>query len=176
VFKMLFQTLLLGAVAASAFIPAASGQVSQGRLTPSHLPPLKLDRPNWLPMTGPQIVEAFAGRMIGVDRRYEPYPGVRVNVVFIGGCPPGESFDRNGGWSKSVCFRALRTYKGKWWTEKFRGGERLCVEASDFPKLCRFVWYVSSERVIMAADSLNHDEPQDDPITFSPYRWISHGR
>ncbi|MDF7774334.1 hypothetical protein P1X14_03665 [Sphingomonas sp. AOB5] len=144
----------------SAF-PAAAQNASQ------HKPPLKLDRPGWLPLTGPQIMQTFADRMLILDEAFEPYPGVRVVTFGMGGCPPTETFSANGGWTRFECRRGPHTYQGSWTTEKFRGGERLCVQAPDFPRLCRFVWAgIAGDRIIMGANR----EHQDDPQTYNPYR------
>ncbi|AUW58068.1 hypothetical protein C1T17_08055 [Sphingobium sp. SCG-1] len=141
-----------------------------GALIATEIPPLKLDQPNWRPMTGQQISAAFRGRALYVDEAYRPYPNVKVKTFWMGGCPPSEHFAANGVWTRSECHRARKSYFGRWETERFRGGERLCVEAPNFPKLCRFVWLgAAGDRVFMAADKLFWEEPMDDPRTFNPY-------
>jgi len=147
-------------------VPAATGAPV------SRIPPLRLDRPRWLPMTGPQIVARFRDRTLVVNENYQPLPGVRVETYWVGGCPPSETFSANGGWTRSMCQRMAKVYEGKWTTEPLRGAERLCVEAPDFPKLCRFVWEGKSrEEVFMAADWGGGSE--EDARIFNPYRLIA---
>lgn len=150
-----------------------SSEQPGGAVTATQVPPLKLDQPDWRPMTGPEISAAFRGRVLNVDEAYQPYPKVRVKTFWMGGCPPREYFAANGVWTRSECHRALKSYSGRWETERFRGGERLCVAATDFPKLCRVVWLgAASDQVFMAADKTFWEEPMDDPITFNPYRLV----
>jgi hypothetical protein len=135
----------------------------------AHVPPLRVDRPDWQSLDAAQIVATFSGYGLNVDEDYEPYPGVRIKARFRGGCPPSEAFERNGHWKKTMCARARRFYSGSWSTEKFRGGgERICVEAPDYPRLCRSVWPLSDQRVIMAGEV--YGESQDDPSAYNLYR------
>jgi hypothetical protein len=163
-------------LAALTIVLTADGQSAPlaADTTISRLPPFKLDRPDWLPLTPQQIAGALAGRALLVDEDYQPFPGVKIKTFWMGGCPPREAFSSNGDWSRYVCQRGPHIYTGRWKTEKFRGGDRLCVEAPDFPKLCRFVWREASDnRVIMAADPIFLNEHQDDPRTFNPYRLVA---
>lgn len=146
----------------------------EGAVVATKMPPLKLDQPDWQPMTGQQISAAFTGRVLTLDDTYRPSPMIRVKTFWRGGCPPSEQFAPNGVWTRYECQRAPKVYSGRWETERFRGGERLCVAAPDFPRLCRFVWLgASSGRIFMAADGLFWDEPMDDPRTFNPYRLVA---
>lgn len=110
----------------------------------ARIPPLLLALPHWPPLNEKQITEAISGRIATVNYAYEPYPGVKVSIIHIGGCPPSETFFADGRWRMGVCQRAFRVYEGRWKTEAFRGGQRLCVEATDSPKSCRFVWQGST--------------------------------
>lgn len=134
-----------------------------------HALPLRWARPQWRPLTGQQITALISDRTVIIDTTYEPYPGTKVNAVFWGGCPPYETFLADGRWQMGMCQRVYRVYKGRWTTEAFRGGERLCVDAIDRPKECRFVWQGSTvDQIVMAlatpaeANELNED--------YSPYR------
>jgi len=134
-----------------------------------HALPLRLAQPPWRPLTGQQIAALISDHTVVVDTTYEPYPGAKVNVMFRGGCPPYETFFADGRWQMGMCQRAYRVYEGRWTTEAFGGGERLCVEAADRPKECRFVWQGSTvDQIVMAlatrpeANDLNED--------YSPYR------
>lgn len=154
--------------------PIANAQSASSVAANPHSPPLKLDLPRWLPLTAAQIVRAFAGRTLVVDEDFQPYPGVRVVTFRMGGCPPSETFSADGVWTRYECLRGPRTYTGHWTTEKFRGGERLCVQAPDFIKSCRFVWQGSAgDRFIMAADHRASRQDQDDPHIFNPYRLLA---
>jgi len=155
------------AVDAHKSVPAESAVVD------TQVPPLRIDRPDWRPMTTQQIIAVFAGRALLIDEDYRPYPEVRVSIFFRGGCPPREKFAADGVWARYECRRAFTSYSGRWETEKFRGGERLCVSAPDFSKLCRFVWGgAASDRVFMAADPISPGESMDDLRTFNPYRLV----
>lgn len=154
-----------------------SSSPSGGVPTAVRVPSLRLDEPDWQPMTGEQINTALRERTLIVDETYRPYPDVRVKIFWMGGCPPREHFGANGIWSRYECQRGPRLYSGRWETERFRGGERLCVAASDFPKLCRFVWLgAKPNNVFMAASRMAWEEPMDDPRTFNPYRLVVPGK
>ncbi len=157
-------------------VPAASKQLSYSNdgKNDSRVPSLKLDQPTWLPLTGDQIREAVSGRVLQHDIDYRPFPGVKVKSIFLGGCPPQETFSSDGGWTREACFRVATVFSGRWTTEKFRGGERLCVEAPKFKRLCRFVWKGAAEnQFFMAADSPLLEEQQGDPRTFNSYRLVA---
>ena len=137
-----------------------------------HVPPLRLDAPRWLPLTGTQIVALFSDRVLEVEENYEPSPGVKVEMVEVGGCWPQEKFFADGRWQRVECQRGARTFEGHWGTDKFRGGERLCVEAADFPKRCRFVWEgASADRVFMGVAGVTRaSDSWDDPASYAAYR------
>lgn len=134
-----------------------------------HTLPLRLAQPQWRPLTGQQITALISDRTIVIDTTYEPYPGAKVNAMFRGGCPPYETFFADGRWQMGMCQRAYRVYEGRWITEAFRGGERLCVDAIDRPKECRFVWQGSTaDQIVMAlATRAEVNELNED---YSPYR------
>jgi hypothetical protein len=138
----------------------------------SHVPPLRLDAPRWLPLTGAQIVALFSDRTLNVDESYEPFPGVKVEIFEIGGCWPRETFFAHGRWQRFECQRGPRTFEGHWTTDKFRGGERLCVQATGLPRRCRFVWRdASADRVFMGvAGATRASDSWDDPAAYTPYR------
>lgn len=134
-----------------------------------HALPLRLAAPQWPPLTAQQIRGLVADRMVIVEDGYEPAPGIKLRAFFVGGCPPAETFFPDGRWEMGVCERAYRVFKGFWSTEAFRGGDRLCVEANDRPKACRFVWQGAvADQIVMSqpsragADTSNED--------YSPYR------
>jgi len=133
-------------------------------------PPLRLAAPRWPPLTGQQIKVLFGNRTLNMDEGYEPFPGVKVQMVEFGGCWPQERFLADGQWQRSECQRAARTFAGRWHTEPFRGGERLCVEAPGFEKRCRFVWQGdSANRVIMSYARFRSPESLEDPDWYNPY-------
>jgi hypothetical protein len=134
-----------------------------------HVLPLRLAEPQWRPLTAQEIKSRISGRTVVIDETYEPAPGVKVNVSFPGGCPPSETFFPDGRWEMGMCERLYRTFKGRWYTEAFRGGGRLCTEANDHAKECRFVWQGSTaDQIIMSQPSIaGANEPTDD---FNPYR------
>jgi hypothetical protein len=134
-----------------------------------HAPPLRLAEPKWRPLTGQEIKLLISDHTAVIDERYEPYPGVKVNVIYWGGCPPYETFFADGRWEMGMCQVAYRVYNGRWTTEAFRGRERLCVEASDRPKECRFVWQgANADQIVMPLGT----PVQDNQLNrdFSPYR------
>lgn len=137
-----------------------------------HVPPLRLDAPRWPPLTGGQIVALFSNRILDVDESYEPFPGVRIEILEVGGCWPKEIFLADGRWQRFECQRGSRTFEGHWTTDKFRGGERLCVEATDLPRRCRFVWQgLSADRVFMGVAGVTRaSDTWDDPAAYAPYR------
>lgn len=162
-------------LAAASGVMAADGQSVRSSVgtTGGQTPPLKLGQPRWLPLTARQITALFSEHTLIVNENYQPFPRTKVETFWIGGCPPREEFSLKRSWTRYECQRVPRVYKGAWTTERFRGGERLCVEAPDFPKLCRFVWQdASQEEVIMAADWTRAGQSQDDPHTFNPYRLV----
>lgn len=117
-----------------------------------HTPPLRLAEPDWRPLSGKQIEAKFADRDVIVDETYEPVPGVKIVMVYAGGCPPIETFAADGRWRMTMCSRSLRVYDGRWSIEPFRSSQQLCVSAIDFPKACRFVWRgANDDQVIMPA-------------------------
>jgi len=106
-----------------------------------------------------------------LDTEYEPYPGVRVDTYYIGGCAPTEVFSHDGRWEINECQRAVRVYRGRWTVEPFQGGYRLCVEATDFAKQCRFVWQgASADRLILSAPESFPSE--DWGNAYNPYRLV----
>lgn len=106
-----------------------------------------------------------------LDGEYEPFPGVRVNTYYMGGCPPTEIFGHDGRWEKSECQRAVRVYRGHWTVEVFQGGHRLCVEAVDFLKQCRFVWQgASADQLILSAPT---PSPSGWGDAYNPYRILN---
>lgn len=134
-----------------------------------HSPPLRLAEPRWLPLTGQEIKSLISDHTIVIDEGYEPYPGTGVVVSYVGACPPYETFSADGRWQMGRCERAYRVFNGRWTTEPFRGGERLCVEASDFPKQCRFVWQgASADQIVMPRGSPAQDVQLNSD--YSPYR------
>jgi hypothetical protein len=155
---------------------AAQSMASPSVQRDSRVPPLKLAQPWWLPLTGLQIVALLHDHTLRVDEDYRPVAGVRVETYSDGACPTSETFASNGAWSRFVCHRGARTYRGTWAAEKFRGGERLCVEAPDFPKLCRFVWQGASRNEVFTAADPARGESQDDPSRFNSYRMTPSGR
>jgi len=133
-------------------------------------PALRLAQPHWLPLTAEQIRALFADRGLAMDEGYQPLPGAKIEMIEIGGCWPSEIYFADGQWQRHMCSRGPREFAGRWYTEKFRGGERLCVEASDFPKRCRFVWLGDApNRVIMAYAGLGASGTWEDPAWFNPY-------
>jgi hypothetical protein len=158
--------LLVGfgsAVAARPLVPHAATSEAV-RATP-----LRLVRPSWFPLTGQQIRSLFSDRILVLDEDYQPAPGVKLQIDYFGACPPTETFFADGRWQLNECQRARRLFEGHWTTDTFRGGERLCVEALDYPKQCRGVWQGSSTyQIIMAPAS--PDLQNDDPERFNPYR------
>ena len=104
------------------------------------VPPIMLGMPNWMPLNGREIAEVIANQYLLYDEYYRVSPGLKPQELMWGGCPTVERFQRDGAWELYFCGRAARTYYGNWDVEDFRGGQRLCVEASNFAKSCRFVW------------------------------------
>ena len=133
------------------------------------MPPVSLVRPDWLPLGGQELVDAVSGKTLMLDEEYEIAPGVKPQVIYIGGCPPGERFDADGKWTGTFCYRVMRIFKGRWTVEKFRGGERLCVEAEGYSKRCRFVWQGEEpDQLFLPAETIPAQE--DDPVRYNPYR------
>jgi hypothetical protein len=129
---------------------------------------LRLTAPDWPPLTAEQISAIISDRTVIVENGYEPFPGTKVQYFYKGGCPPYETFYQDGRWEMGMCQRTYRVYQGRWSTEAFRGGERLCVEASDYPKQCRFVWQGSAASQIVMPLSLGRSDEAND--VYSPYR------
>lgn len=131
--------------------------------------PLRLARPQWRPLTAQEIKDRVSDQVVVVEKEYKPAPGVTINGGYVGGCPPSETFFADGRWEMGMCQRVYRTFKGRWFTEPFRGGDRLCTEADDRSKECRFVWQGSSvDQIVMSQQSLaDANELCDD---FNPYR------
>ena len=96
-------------------------------------PPVRLTRPNWAFLTGQEIEALFSDTALIIDIEYEVAPGIKPTILLEGGCPPVESFSADGCWTKAVCHRVMRVFEGRWTTESVGGGDRLCVEACDFP-------------------------------------------
>lgn len=135
----------------------------------SHTLPLRLAKPRWRPLTGQEIKALISDHTAVIDERYEPYPGVKLEVSFVGGCAPSETFFADGRWQMGMCQRAYRVYNGRWTTEAFLGGERLCVEAGDRPKECRFVWQGSSaDQIVMPLWTPAQDKQVNED--FNPYQ------
>lgn len=151
-----------------------SGAAKAIAATTPRAPPLRLDAPRWQPLTGQQVTALFKGNSLIVDEGYEPVPGVKVEIFEFGGCWPSENFFADGRWQRFECQRAARRYDGQWTTEPFRGGERLCVQASDLPKRCRFVWQgKSADQVIMPVAGIRISDSWDDPDAYTPYRLVN---
>jgi len=166
-------TGLLLSGAAKAIAADRSRASSSATLAASRTPPLRLDAPRWAPLTGQQIAALFKGHSLIVDENYEPVPGVKVEIFEVGGCWPRENFFADGRWQRFECQRAARTYDGHWTTEAFRGGERLCVQASDFLKRCRLVWRgKSADQIIMPVAGVHARDDWDDPDAYNPYRLV----
>lgn len=166
--RAFLQRLSLTSLLLGSSIPLGTQSFAQS------IPPLQLAQPDWRPLDAAQILSLFADRTLTVDEKYEPFPGAKVRVRFIGGCAPTESFFQDGRWHRFECQRGPTTYAGHWSTEAFRGGERLCVEAAGRAKECRFVWKsASAETIFMRADaSPPGDETSGD--TYNPYRFVRH--
>ena len=131
-------------------------------------PPVKLVQPRWLPLSGSELHAAMSGKRLTIDEDYEVALGVKPEVSFVGGCPPLELFYEDGRWESHFCFRGPKSYRGSWIIEQFRGGEHVCVMASDFPKSCRFVWQGKvPDRVFMPASVSSRSIEQGE--TFNPY-------
>lgn len=165
-FVVLLSAMPIGTLSA----PTASAQ------TPPvyHSLSLRLAFPNWAPMTGKQIEAMFADRDVIVDENYEPAPGIKIDMVFQGGCPPIETFAADGRWQMAMCSRALRIYDGQWSIEPFQGGSQLCVSAVDFLKECRLVWQgPTADQVIMPlADTISSLGPYFNLYRLRPTRTI----
>jgi hypothetical protein len=132
-------------------------------------PPLRLTEPDWKPMTGQEIREKISDHSVYIDTSYEPLPGKKLPIIMEGGCPPRETFFRDGQWQIGICQRSYRVFSGRWSIELFRGGERLCVEGESRPKSCRFVWEgASADQIFMSFGSAPADEHLNDD--FMPYR------
>jgi hypothetical protein len=171
------RTALRVAIATSALaglgqaIAAAQAQTNSPPISSAdRSPALRLAQPRWLPLSGQQIKVLFEDRALAIDEGYEPYPGAKIEMLEAGGCWPAERFLASGQWQRFECQRGPRRITGHWYTEKFRGGERLCVEAPDFVKRCRFVWQgADANRVIMPYAGIRPSNSWDDPTWYNPY-------
>lgn len=57
-----------------------------------HRAPLRLAQPEWKPLTAQQIREKISDRSVVIDETYETLSGVKLPIIFAGGCPPHETF------------------------------------------------------------------------------------
>ncbi|MCA0978554.1 hypothetical protein LCM19_09270 [Qipengyuania flava] len=133
------------------------------------MPPVSLIRPDWPSLGGQNLVDAMSGRALVLDEEFEIASGVKPQVIYSGGCPPDERFDADGKWTGIFCFRVKTTFEGQWTVEKFRGGERLCVEAEGYSERCRSVWQGEEpDQLFLPAETISDQE--DDPVRYNPYR------
>jgi len=119
---------------------------------------LRLTAPDWPPLTAEQL-SALISDQTAISE-----------VGLWGGCPTQETFYPDGRWEMGMCQRTYRVYQGRWRKEAFRGGERLCVEASDYPKQCRFVWQGSAASQIVMPFSLGRSDDVFIRYRLSPRR------
>jgi hypothetical protein len=117
----------------------AFGQDLRKRDEPGKLS-LRLDEPRYNPLSGRDIVNFVSGRMISLDRNYQPLINAEIHSYLVGGCDYEERFYRDGRWTSYICEISIKSFDGTWKVENYRGGQRLCVEADNFEKQCRFVW------------------------------------
>jgi len=148
----------------------AAPLLSAQAVEPTQSLPLRLAEPETKPLTGQQINDLISNHMVEIDDRYEPAAGIRVRVRYTGGCPPTEIFASDGRWQLAQCHLQSRIFKGRWMVEPFRGGHILCVEASDYPKECRFVWQGSSAGQIIMPLGTPAGVIRD--TWFNPYRLV----
>ena len=133
------------------------------------MPPVSIIGPDWPSLRGQDLVDAMSGKTLVLDEEFEIAPGVKPKVIYSGGCPPHERFHADGKWIGIFCSRVQTTFQGQWTVEKFRGGERLCVEAEGYSKRCRFVWQgEESDQLFLSAETSPAQE--DDPVRYNPYR------
>lgn len=117
---------------------------------PENVPAFRLSRPHWSSLTAAHIKALFSDSSLLIDEDYAPFPGMKVDIVYLGGCAPTETFYRDGRWRLGECQVIPRTYEGNWTIEDNGSSASLCVAASDRPKECRVVWQgASTSSVIM---------------------------
>ncbi|WP_206243403.1 hypothetical protein [Novosphingobium terrae] len=143
----------------------------------SHIPAMRLERPDWQPLTNEQVQSLFSDRKLEFDERYEPFPGAKVSVRYIGGCPPIESFFADGTWQMYFCSRGPMTFHGRWTVEPHGQIGWLCVQSAERPTDCRVVWQGSAvNEVIMQLKVPGAERIWGSDGAYNPYRLVSAAR
>lgn len=155
-------------LAASCEVDAQSTQLLA---SPENIPEFRLAAPQWQPLPGGHIRALFSNSSLLIDESYAPYPGMKVSVTYLGGCPPVETFFEDGRWRLDQCQRGPRTYEGNWAVESHNGRQQLCVAAADRLKECRFVWQGTSSNSVIMEVALGGDS-NTLSAHYNPYRIV----
>jgi hypothetical protein len=151
---------------------AATAADSAQRAGPESAPPVlrvRLAAPGRVALAEGQIRNAVSGKVLLLDEIGTLAPGVQLDVVIEGGCPPVERFFADGRWERQFCARAPRIDHGRWRIQTGQFGSQLCVAIEGEGDNCRPVWRRSSpDRLILP---VNRMHSSGDP-EFNPYRTV----
>lgn len=114
-----------------------------------------------------QIRKAVSGKTLLLDEIGTLAPGIYLDVLVEGACPPVEKFFADGRWERTFCARAPRVYQGRWQIQTDRFGSLLCVAIDGGDALCRAVWRRGPpDRLILTVGPIR----SSGTVAFNPYR------
>lgn len=164
---MQLKTLVLACSLFLTSVATAADSAPQAREQDSPVLRVRLSSPARPGLSAEQIRRAVSGKSLLLDEVGALAPGVYLDVIVEGGCPPVEKFLADGRWERSFCARALRIDHGRWRIQAGRFGSQLCVAVEGGDENCRPVWRRGPpDRLILSVNRMRSDGTPE----FNSYR------
>jgi hypothetical protein len=131
---------------------------------------VRLSAPGHTSLAESEIRNAVSGKELLLDEAAALAPGLALDIVMEGGCPPIEKFYPDGGWERGICARTYVVEHGHWSIRTDQFGSQLCTAIDGEEANCRAVWRRSSlDRLILTVNAKQSDgNPEYNPYRTAP--------
>ncbi|MEG3175982.1 hypothetical protein U1872_07060 [Sphingomonas sp. RB3P16] len=147
---------------------AASASTNPTTANPQALR-VRLSAPARAPLGANEIRSVISGKALLLDELTPLAPGVILDVLIEGGCPPVESFYSDGRWERGTCARGYIVRHGHWGIKAGIVGSELCTTIEGQEAYCRTVWQrLSSDRLILTVSGRRFGNPEYNPYKTKP--------